>query len=73
MRSGNYGSSSEAIRQALQLLAEQELFLAANTYRIRAQIAEGLESLERGERVDGEQVFDRLEAELDAREALGKR
>lgn len=42
--------------------------LALRTEEVRERIADGIESLREGMGVDGEAVFDRIEAELDTLE-----
>lgn len=64
-KSGNYGSAAEVIREALGLLEERDQMLQLRRAEIEQKIAEGLDSLRRGEGVDGEKIFDRIEAELD--------
>ncbi|MGH2458935.1 MAG: type II toxin-antitoxin system ParD family antitoxin [Chloroflexota bacterium] len=65
VQSGRYNSASEVVREALRLMEERDQHKA----EVRKLIAEGLESQRRGNLVDGETEFDRLEAELDALEA----
>lgn len=71
LRTGRYASPSEVIRDALRLLEEHDRFLDLKREELREQIREGVDSLRRGEGVDGEAVFDRLEAELEATEPRG--
>ena len=68
VNTGRYSSESEVVNEALRLLEEQDRFLDLRKIELREKIAEGFESLRRGEGVDGEAVFDRLEAQLDAME-----
>jgi antitoxin ParD1/3/4 len=65
IKSGNYGSAAEVIREALGLLEERDRMLLLQKSEIAEKIAEGLESLRRGEGLDGEGAFDRIEAELE--------
>jgi antitoxin ParD1/3/4 len=65
VKSGNYGSAGEVIREALGLLEERDQMLVLQKEEIEGKIAAGLKSLERGEGVDGEKVFDRIDAEFD--------
>jgi antitoxin ParD1/3/4 len=69
LRSGRYSSASEVVRDALQLVAERNQLLLSRKDEIGQQIAKGLQSLRLGQGVDGEAVFDRIEAELDLVEA----
>ena len=65
LKTGRYSSVNEIVHEALRLLDEQDRFIDLRREELRAKIAEGLDSLRRGEGVDGEAVFDRLEADLD--------
>lgn len=65
LETGRYQSADEIMREALQLLDEQDRFLTLQRDDIRSKIREGQESLRRNEGVDGESTFDRLESELD--------
>jgi antitoxin ParD1/3/4 len=67
VQSGRYNSASEVVREALRLMEERDRY----KQEIRLKIVEGLESQRLGTLVDGEVVFDRLDAELDALEARG--
>jgi hypothetical protein len=60
------------LRQALELLKERDEFLQIHRDEIRAKIAEGRRSLNRGAGVDGEKVFDRLFEELDAHDQANR-
>ena len=52
-------------------MEERDQMLVFRKDEIREKIAEGLDSLRRGEGRDGDIVFDRIEAELDTVERTG--
>ena len=64
VQSGRYHSASEMIREALRLLEEREQLRSLRIRALRKKIGEGLEQLDRGEGIAGEQIFSELEAEL---------
>lgn len=66
VKSGNYNTTSEVLREALRLLEERDHFLEMHKVDLQKKIQEGLDSLNRGEGVDGKEVFARLDAKLDA-------
>ena len=59
--SGRNRSISEVIAEGLRLLARQEVGSESSLAILRAKIAVGLEQAERGELLDGEEVFRELE------------
>jgi len=69
--SGEYDSPNDVVCEALRLLEERDRLLRIQRDEISKKIDQGLESLRAGEGVDGEAVFDRIEAELDALEHTG--
>ena len=68
VKSGSYSSASEVVREALQLLLQRDELLTLRKSEIRAQIEEGWQSAKRGEVIDGDEVFDRIDAELEVAE-----
>jgi antitoxin ParD1/3/4 len=67
---GHYGSLDELLAEGLRLLREREAFIDEHRDALRAQIAEGVLQVERGELVDGEEVMEQLRRDLD--EQFGK-
>lgn len=68
VETGRYTSASEVIREALRLMEERDKMLEVQKSAIGQQIAAGMTSLRAGKGNDGEAVFDRIDAELDASE-----
>jgi antitoxin ParD1/3/4 len=73
--SGNYATVSEVVRTALRMWEQERaesdrLYKqAVETYgleRLRQMVQEGIASLDKGETVPAEQVFDRLQAKYRA-------
>jgi antitoxin ParD1/3/4 len=66
---GRYNSKSEVLREGVRLVQERE----ATLQRLWAELDKGITSANRGELLDAEEVFDRLEAKYRAIiEASGK-
>jgi len=68
VKSGPYKSASEVIAEALRLLEQRDRIFSDNKDAVRAKIEQGWQAAQRGELVDGDEVFDRIDAELEARE-----
>ncbi len=68
--SGRYNSAGEVVRDALRLLADRDQLIDRRKQDLRKKIAQGLDSLQRGEGVDGEEFFGRLEREEAALESI---
>jgi antitoxin ParD1/3/4 len=60
VKSGRFNSASELVGEALRLLQRRE--------EIRERIEEGWQSAKRGELVDGDEAFNRIDGELEVME-----
>jgi len=60
-KSGKYASASEVVREALRLLEATENVRANRLNDVKRKIAEGLDSLNRGQGLEGESVFRELD------------
>lgn len=67
--SGRYHSVSEVMGEALRLLDERDRDREQRLAELKAKIQEGLQELERGEGIDGEEVFAELEEDIRRAEA----
>lgn len=63
VETGRYTSASEVIREALRLMEERDQMQELHKEEIRQKISQGMGSLQAGKGMDGEAVFDRIEAE----------
>jgi antitoxin ParD1/3/4 len=63
VKSGQYESAVDVVSDALRFLGERDQVRQVQTQELRKKRDKGLESLERGEGVDGEEFFDALERE----------
>ncbi len=68
LQSGEFDNADALVGHALQFLVAREEEDRRHRQAIREKIDRGIEQLERGEGVDGEQVFAELEAKLDEAE-----
>jgi antitoxin ParD1/3/4 len=57
---GPYQSADEFVERAIQMLHEQEDWLARNRAEIVEEIEHGFAQAERGELIDGDEVFSNL-------------
>ncbi|HXB68264.1 MAG TPA: type II toxin-antitoxin system ParD family antitoxin [Candidatus Acidoferrales bacterium] len=73
VKSGRYNSVSEVVREALGLMEERDQIPVARKHQFQNKIADGLQSLRLGKGVDGEAVFDRIEAEIETLERNGRK
>ena len=67
--SGKYHSVSEVIGEALRLLEERDHIRDQRLAELKAKIQVGIEELERGEGIDGEEVFAEIEEDIRRAEA----
>jgi antitoxin ParD1/3/4 len=70
--SGDYQTASEVLREGLRLLEKEELLKKISVQslpELEAKLIEAAESLDAGEGVDGEKVFERLRRKNKARRA----
>ncbi|MFN6484775.1 MULTISPECIES: type II toxin-antitoxin system ParD family antitoxin [unclassified Nostoc] len=69
VNSGRYHSVSEVMGEALRLLDERARVQEQRLAELKAKIQEGLEASERGEVIDGEEVFAEIEEDIRRAEA----
>ncbi len=69
VNSGQYHSVSEVMGEALRLLDERDRIREQRLAELKAKIQEGIEASERGEVVDGEEVFAEIEEDIRRAEA----
>ena len=72
VQSGRYNSASEVVREALRLMERHDSVHIAQLTNLRRRINEGLESLDRGEGMDGERFMTNLISGLVAKPAKRK-
>jgi antitoxin ParD1/3/4 len=68
IKSGLYNSATEVVQEALRLLEQRDEVFTLDKEEIRKQIEEGWQAAKRGELVSGDEVFDRIDAELETME-----
>lgn len=62
--SGDYASASEVVRDGLRMLKEKDMLFEARLQSLKDEIQIGINQLERGEGLDGEEVARELKAKL---------
>lgn len=73
VRGGCYNSASEVVREALRLMQQRDELLELRKQEIAKQIAEGYESLSRGEGVPADAAFRELDRRHDETRRRSKR
>ena len=67
VKSGRYQTTSEVVREAIRLLERQEKEREEGIEHLRAKLARGAAEAERGELIDGDEVFDKLRGLIEKR------
>jgi len=60
VESGLYQSASEVIREGLRLLDDQDRIREVHLHAVRKKIKTGLDQLDRGEGIPGDQAYARM-------------
>jgi antitoxin ParD1/3/4 len=72
VESGLYLSASEVVREALRLLEERDRLNAMKFEELRKEIQIGIDQADRGELVDGPEVFAKLRNNVRAKSGNGR-
>lgn len=67
VKSGRYQTTSEVVREALRLLERHEQEREAAILRLKEKLERGAAEAERGELLDGGEVFDELREMIEER------
>jgi len=65
--SGRYTSASEVVREALRLLEDHDKARSAQIKELRSEVDRRLASLDRGEGIDGNEVFRQMKRKSEVR------
>jgi len=71
VKSGRYLSASEVVREALRLLEERDRLQQIKLDRLRQDIRIGVEQIEQGDVIEGDDVFAELEQDIARIEQAG--
>lgn len=71
VNSGRYQTASEVVREALRLLEHQERARESAFQELKAKLQHGAAQAERGELLDGEEVFAELKTLINKRRRKG--
>ena len=72
VKSGDFQTASEVLREGLRLLEEKELLKRVSVSslgELREKLLEGISSLDRGQRIEGEEAFGLLRQRTKQRKA----
>src|SRR5260370_38431578 len=67
VKSGRYQTTSEVVREALRLLERQERERDESIHKLKAKLKKGAVQAERGDLLDGDELFDELREMIDER------
>ena len=67
VESGRYVAASEVVRDAMRMFMDSEEIWLKRLEKLRQMIQVGLDQLDRGEFIDGDEAFAQLRKRIDAR------
>jgi antitoxin ParD1/3/4 len=73
VKSGRYQTTSEVVREALRLLERQERERKDTLRQLQSKLASGADQAERGELIDGDEVFAELGGLIEERHRIRKK
>jgi antitoxin ParD1/3/4 len=73
VKSGRYQTTSEVVREALRLLERQEKEREESLRQLKSKLKRGATQAERGELIDGDEVFDELRELIEERRRARKK